>query len=499
MGILNLIKCEFIKILKKKSTLLFIIAIFISIVFCIALVNIRKNSFPEDIFRQYDKGWYDFDIDLKQSTLNSLKATASDEVKDIINDISDKLIMIKKEKDFEKYFDGYYKLEILQSYIGIPSKMVLLNKNDKEYKNCKEELKILWNLFENASFEDYIQYKFDELEKKYNSKLCSESEYLSAKETLENRLKYGIKKTNSMTDGWKEMVIDHSKYIRQILESKIDMSYPFEIKYVDEKYEKELEKQLFIDEYRLINNIAPTDAYIYSNQQEYSYDPDTYIGNHFYAFSVITVMFVIGIFACFLSASTIAEEAQSGTIKMLFVTPKKRYKILASKLITIIIITIILTIIFSQIVALVGSMLYKSTNYMYVENGKVYEMNNYLYILLLFLLKLPEIVIYILIGICFSTITRNLAASNIITVAMFSVVKFVNELLFGFVNIEFLRYLPFSNFDLESRVLPKIDYFNYSAMETLRPLSLEFSIVVLSVTALLLIITAFESFNKRDI
>ena len=258
-----------------------------------------------------------------------------------------------------------------------------------------------------------------------------------------------------------------------------------------------LQKNKLINNYRLENDIAP-----YYYDEEYFYNEDGYMRYHYNSFANTSGMIFIGLLIIILSAGTISEEVSKGTIKFLLITPNKRYKVLLAKILSILIILIVSTLIISQISIIIGNIAFgvSTNNYLYVTNGEVKVMDTHIYETLQYLLKMPEIIIYMLIGVALSTIVRNVGLSTVIATALYLVIPFTLTILDGFISLDFLRFLPFRNFDLINQVFPINMYINvinvsYSTFEP----TLTFSINVLIVTAILLIITIFESFNKRDI
>lgn len=211
-------------------------------------------------------------------------------------------------------------------------------------------------------------------------------------------------------------------------------------------------------------------------------------------------MFLITILFIILSTSSISDETAKGTIKFLLITPFKRYEILLSKLLSFILTLLFVTIILSLINVIIGNFLFPNTanDYIYFTD-KIHVIGTTIYSVLKYILKLPEILIYILLGITLSTTIRNTTIANSITlityVGSFGILKLIND----YPKLNFTKYLPFNNFNLQEKVFFLDSYKNIDLPNNLYNTSLDTSLVILSITAFLLLVTMFESFNKKDI
>lgn len=121
-----------------------------------------------------------------------------------------------------------------------------------------------------------------------------------------------------------------------------------------------------------------------------------------------------------------------------------------------------------------------------------------MYQLFQYLLKLPEIIIYILLGVSLSTLIRNTAIANIITVSSYLTLPIIMEKINEFITMDFVKYLPFSNFNLIDKIFEIEKCLQEGDNQTLLTMPAQYSVFVLSLTAIILLITALDSFNKRD-
>ncbi len=490
MRFVKLIINELTKIIKKKSTIVFIIISILSIIISCILVETKKDYYMISSNRtiktrievEYNLARYEglLKNEKAEQKKNSLKATI-------------KLYQYLLDNETENIINAQYKDEIIPKLITSYDELYSINKNEnEEYYNIKERnIDKLFEILKNGTFEEYIQFNKDEILQSYDLKEINYEEYISQIQEQDKILKYEIGKYMPENTAWKTIVmqdIDNNNYN---IESRYDFS---KSKYIDDDELENLINQNLIDEYRLENNIAPyyTDSQSMNNVLSYS----RYKYNQF---SNTLSIICIGILVIILASQSVAEEISKGTIKFLLITPCKRYKIILAKIISILITIIILIFLLSQISVLIGNIVFgaNTNNYIYTSNGEVKIMSTYMYETLQYILRIPELFIYLLIGVVFSTLTRNTAISTVITSFLFIGFPIGMKYLNSFMQIDYLKYIPFNNFDLADKILRLENYeITYPIISKL-PLSS--SIVVLSITSILLFIAIFESFNKKDI
>ena len=362
-----------------------------------------------------------------------------------------------------------------------------------EYKKRREKIEELKDILYNGTFEDYIDFNIKDLEEKYSNGLLEKSFYEYKLKELNMDLEYEVGKYTLDYYDWRDTVIGQNNSIDDVLNMKIDMQ---QMVYMTEERAKRLENDKLVNIYRLKNNLPP--CYI---DNDYMYNKSGYMRYHFNSFANSSSMLFIGLLILILAGTSISEEISKGTIKFLLITPNKRYKVLIAKILSILTVLIIATLIISQISVIVGNVAFgvSTNNYLYVSNGEVKVMDTHIYETLQYILKIPEIVVYMLIGMALSTLTRNTAISTIISSSLYLIVPFGLKELNNFISLNFLRFLPFRNLDFISQVFRINDY--ESLQNTIRDIefTLNFSIAVTVITVILLIITIFESFNKKYI
>ncbi len=492
MGLIKLIINECIKIFKKRSIIIFLTLSVVSFFISYGIVSIEKNSKSKYTY-------IDNSIEIMQLELDKLKnefKTATEDKQISLNfKIQTYEYAIKNNIQIHSV-NASYRANLIMQILAEEELLSSIEKNimKDEYINQIDKIARIQKILDDNSFEDYITYNKEKIEKDYNDKIITKDEYNTKIEEQNLALKYEIDKYPIVSDAvsWKKELLSENAKIVKTIES----GYNYDKKeYLTIDGIRKLQEQKIINTYRLDNNIAPNNV-INCEDNSNSY----YRWSYDY-FAIPLSMFFVSLLFIVLATSSISEETSKGTIKFLLITPFKRYKILLAKLISYILILIIITFILSQINVLLGNIFFSniSNDYLYVDNNRVEIMNTNLYVTLQYLLKLPEILIYILLGITLSTLTRNTAVANTFTVTTYIGVPPALYVIQQFVKLDFLKYLPFNNFDLRSKLLPFDTYNNTFAINNSYNTTLEFSLVVLGITAFLLLVTMFESFNKRDI
>ena len=207
------------------------------------------------------------------------------------------------------------------------------------------------------------------------------------------------------------------------------------------------------------------------------------------------LLFVI-IIAIMLTGTTISDEFNKGTIKLLLVRPYSRRKILASKLIaclvtliiSILVITII-EIIFSGFTYGFDTINVPAIIYNYNTNSIV-TMNVFMYMLINLLKILPLIIILALVAFVVATLSANTAVAIVIAFLVYFVSNIVNQLTMLFQS-KWIMIIPTLNWDLTQ--------YSYGHLPTIEGMNLGFSITICAVTIISLLVIAFEAFTRKNI
>lgn len=474
MKIIKLFIDENIKTWKKLSTKIMIIAIVLSLFAVLGIVKIMEKS-EELITTSYiyenQEEYLKEQIEYFETQLQNEKL-----------DDETKLGMERTLEEYKLYleynvspYSDSWKNEIIQ-------KIVDLKQNGDNAENL---LKIL----KDNNFNEYINYQKQEIKLQLDNNIISKQEYEDNLTILELKEKYEIGKNDNTDTDWKENIINGIEANQRSIRTGLNQNTRKLLK-AEEK--QKLEDSIKISIYRLENNIP--DASNGSNT------------NYRMRFELLAPMFsiaVISIAIIVIAGGTISNEITTGTIKFWALTPNKRWKIMTAKLLSILFYIIILVLITSLLSVAIANVFFEENGetYLYSQNGEVKEIGNTLYTIEFYFVKAIPIVLFALFAVMLSTITRNTAVSVSFSVALYIGNGIVMQILNQFITKDWIKFIPFNNLNLTSKIFP-----NSTDMSSLMfgsnfatSTSLGFSLAVLGVCAILMLITMYDSFNKRDI
>ncbi|AEB28816.1 putative ABC transporter [Carnobacterium sp. 17-4] len=202
---------------------------------------------------------------------------------------------------------------------------------------------------------------------------------------------------------------------------------------------------------------------------------------------------LIGIFVTIIASAMVSKEFSMGTIKLLLIRSYSRSKILTSKYIATLLITVTYYMslyIGTIVVALFTSEINSTTEYVYLSSDWTYMHSNFwLYFLGILASNLIYFIIIATIAFSLSTISRNTSLSLGATLGILFLGPLLTLYLFS--KTELTKYLLMANWNL-TNYLPG----NNPSMEGM---TLPFSMIINSLYLILLLFVAYYSFNKKDI
>ncbi len=205
----------------------------------------------------------------------------------------------------------------------------------------------------------------------------------------------------------------------------------------------EISERLALNEYKVTKNISGQhnlNALGFGTTSGYDKNAYDYM---FYALSIVTV--VITIFAIMMTATTIASEQDSGTIKLLLVRPYTRTKILLSKLLSVFFF-IVTFCVFAFIISFVaGWAIFGLTNaqVLAIFNGSsVFSIHPLLLMLIHLLTMIFQITFYASIAFTLAVVFKNFATALVSSVVVYLGAITCNLLLTKSVAY---KILPFTN------------------------------------------------------
>ena len=493
--ILKLLKNENKKELKKISTKIFIAAAIFTII--LAVIFVRFIYWLNDIGTSFiSENWKD---NLQVEINESIKINIQDakEAEDLTSQKNYETIIkiynFALENDINVYSPLYkdWKVTGLNEFINKSFSMqFFIEGNDIKNQEENERLEELFTLIKNDDYLGYVNSTKKWLDKDLENGAIPNEVYESKKEEIELKEKYEIGKGNNQDVSWKLNLFDEIISIKSELNSNID-SYTKKVLTYEQK--ENLENRLKIDIYRLEKNIAPFGLDV----DEANYR------SYFDSFAKGFSMLVISVLVIMMAGGAIGTEYSKGTIKFLVMTPNKRWKILLAKLINIVLIMVILTIIVAFVSIIVGNIFfanYEVSPYLYVQNGEVCELNHVLYVILDFLVEDIELFVYMLFALMISAVTRNTAAAIGLSLGTYMGNGIFMTIINTFVKYDWIRFIPFNNFNLSSRIFTNTSVMLPStSSDIVGNTPVWFSFIVLGVCSILMIVTMFDSFNKKDI
>lgn len=196
------------------------------------------------------------------------------------------------------------------------------------------------------------------------------------------------------------------------------------------------------------------------------------------------------IFAVVVAAGIVSTEFGTGTIKMLLTRPVKRWKILLSKLVTVILYGFTLFAVGLALSALVGLILYGTSTSveLQVVDGVVKEMSPWSYIFEEMLLSFGDFFLSII----FAFLIGSLFKSSSLAVSVTLITMLAGSIIVGLLSrFSFTKYVWLAHSDLTQHMDGRAP--------VIEGTTLGFSIGVLIVYAIIFLAITFIPFEKRDV
>ncbi len=504
MKILKLTYNEILKQIKKKS---FIICLAILLFFAIALPLLYKafayNQVSNDLYTSYD-------IENQQELIIKNPKTSEDK---LFNKLIDEKVEIIKTAISKKEQTSEFKTTLYETYITKKLNTIVLEdmiNNEKiDYDNIDETFYLATTNYKNLSKKELIKEQqkenkdIKELEQviKNNdytwylnyTKLSLDLNTETSKKTkalidemltlnIKNEKDSRINEANKIIDYYnqKEIIMSQNDYKK--LDTKI--SYKDYVKITKEK-NKELDNKIAQSYYALRNNIQ------YSNNAK-----DTFKDIINSDISVISLIIVV------IAGTIVSSEFSKGTIRLLVIRPNKRFKILLSKFLAIVALTIIFGLIAYTATIITCGLAFGFKNLLtsdlalvgtqVVKQSFIINTLKSTFIMLIPVLFIGTISFFL------STITKSTALSvglsifilmgNTLAIAILSLIKF------PFIELTFLPYLDFSQF----LSINKLDLINNYEMYQIY-YTFKKAILVITTWAIILYLISNLVFCKKDI
>ena len=486
----NLIKNELYKVFKRKS-----IYILLAIMLCIITLNtfLTKKYSIEDPVSTLTEEKYELQ-ELKR-TIDSYDKNSPGEKEEYYNALSN----IELYELTDKYKEPWKKIlirENLRNIIHSMNNAKYIEKDIEAYNEYKKEydkfLKELdsnsWKYFVNKEIKittDEIASLEKEREKAknkelYNSRIKEEKNKLEKlKLRLEKDIPYDNNYLNIALEDYKQAPQTYKEFKESIIKntSEFNIKEEYQIKRQYIEYMKNNANNKYIIDNKVDINSPKTTRNLLINTLS-----DNFL------FIMIIVAAVAG--------SIVSTEFDKGTIKLLLIRPYSRNKILLSKYIVsmFMIIFAILSAFIMQLI--VGGIFFgfSSLNipviiYNFVQN-KVMHINLFKYIFDNVLAVLPEFILLATLAFAISTITNVSTLGVALPIVGVGAADIINLIAINR-NIIPLKYFVTLNWNFTNYL--------YGGVNSFPTLSIPFSILICAIYFLIMIITAFIVFNRRNI
>ena len=486
----NLIKNELYKVFKRKS-----IYILLAIMLCIITLNtfLTKKYSIEDPVSTLTEEKYELQ-ELKR-TIDSYDKNSPGEKEEYYNALSN----IELYELTDKYKEPWKKIlirENLRNIIHSMNNAKYIEKNIEAYNEYKKEydafLKELdsndWKYFVNkeikASTDELASLEKEREKAKnkelYNSRIKTENNKLEKlKLRLEKDIPYDNNYLNTALEDSKPAPQPYKEFKESIIKntSEFNIKEEYQIKRQYIEYMKNNANNKYIIDNKVDINSPKTTRNLLINT----------LSDNF-----LFIMIIVAAGA----GSIVSTEFDKGTIKLLLIRPYSRNKILLSKYIVsmFMIIFAILSAFIMQLI--VGGIFFgfSSLNipvviYNFVQN-KVIHINLFKYIFDNVLAVLPEFILLATLAFAISTITNVSTLGVALPIVGVGAADIINLIAINR-NIIPLKYFVTLNWNFTNYL--------YGGVNSFPTLSIPFSILICAIYFLIMIITAFIVFNKRNI
>ena len=481
----NLIKNELTKIFKKKSIY---IILFVTLAFVILSNCMYKYFYNSGNYSYYSESY----VEYAREAIKGLDPNKTSDTKMYIEyktvlDVYDMM---------QKYPSDAWQTQIIASTVepyvterntylyGAEKNVEQANKIDEQINELLERLKNDdWKYFANEELQT-AEEKVKALEDEKNStddkqrleSLDSEIAVAQidldvAKYRVDEDIKYGQDYMNTALSKYQE----YSYTIEQMDSSNTDLTYQEKKDYNEAIQEREISK------YVIENHV----------DVEKANDLRGILSRFFSEFGLFIIVIVVMI-----AGTIVSEEFNKGTIKLLLVRPYSRTKILLSKFITVLIITVFAIAIILGMELIVGGLIFGFDSLQVpvvvynFNTNMIQEVNIFAYLGAQIIMQLPIVILLATLSFALSTIFTNSPVAIALPLLGYMGAAVINQLAIQY-NIGFLRYFVTLNWDFTQYL--------YGGMPLMEGLTPEFSVVICLLYFLIMLIPTFVIFKKKNI
>lgn len=497
----------------KKISIIVLLVIMVVIIFAFgALVKYQSDlNSNDDYSEQYQKEEVKRQLEdakIKVINIQDKKATASPEEKaklqleeklvqnrvDMLQYSIDSNIAIYSESYRAQAIKKMFNLKDTADQLKAVVPEQLTDQQKIQLVNAEADITALESVINNKDFKEYVAFLNRETN---NNPTLSEEEKKIYLDSNELKQKYNI---TGEVDG-KAVDGNAFKYIYILEKAKLSL-----LKDLDYTGDSQNLKPLTPDSRQEIKDMITVIEHNFSKGL-ITNNPDDRKGNDM-ASEVIPFMlnignFMIVILIMILAGGSVSSEMSTGSIKSLIISPTKRWKIFAAKYFSLLsagIVAALIAYIFSLLASGIFFGFEAGLPYVYASDGIAYELNFHIYQLGRLCTDFIVVLVYMTFAFMLSILTRNTAVSVALTIAVYFIGNTANAIIMQFFKGEWLRFIPFNNLNLTTKIFPNDIAARISGGTPASELnSLSFSLVYVAVLLICMIYIGLDSFNRRDI
>lgn len=526
MKIINLIKCEFIKNYTLKKIMLIILMLLVSVV---AITKINSMFYKDNIYNVTSELSY---AKWESNSYKSDGPITSLKEKYYYNSIKNRIDMLEKMEKTGNITQDSWQFNSWFNVLNLQNDNMVIHQliNEKE-----EELLKICN-------SNNIQY--DEYEGRIKL-FCDKS--IEELKIIENENNQKINKYKDILDENKyykliEYFLDTNKieqqlvsYYQKIVDEKIESDLDYRVRNLYQKMQLDsnstdvlLSKSTFMSEASSYNEYKDYETYLrfsndlkadneeklaivnYSILNSKKHDivfndynlinqDKTYISSKSAVNQIFNVSIVVMLLVIITSAGIVSNEHSKGTEKLLLTSPIKRWKIVLSKFLYLILHTYIIWFIALFLISLYSGFKYGFSDLfnskLLYESGHVVEVNYFFYIIKnMFICGIP-IISFVSIMFAISTITLKTTLSIGICTILTCVSPILWYIIYTY-KFWFIAYTPFPYLDY-NLIFDKFEYYLLSTKYI--NITDNTGIIISIITIVIMYLLSLIMYLKRDI
>ena len=485
----KLIKNELIKIFKKKTIYIALIAVLLLLIFMNCILKFSGSN-SNEIYAYTEEQMEYLKEDL--SKLDPKKSSDTSMYIELKSTIDTNELMLKYSKDA-------WQREIIENNIStyIQQKNTYEYGADKDNAKVEELNEIINNLILKLNQDDWKYFANEELD--------------LANKNLQELEEQKVKTNDKQLLKNLEVQIENAKIDKEVAEYRINEEIKYGNDYLNkaltryknlsqdliqleiENKDKENVEFLTKQQYNESLEQKEINKYILENKIDVNKNDSLkgILENFYNQFGIFILAVIIMV-----SATIVSDEFNKGTIKLLLVKPYSRTKILLAKFLTTVIMTVFIIAITILMQVLIGGILFgfDSLSLPVIEynfnTNSIQSINVFVYLGIQTLAQLPMIILLSTLAFAISTIFSNSALAIIISLLGYMANSVINQLAIMY-NLGFMKYFVTMNWDLSQYLFGGLPY-----MEGMTFIS---SILINIVYFLILIIPTVIIFKKRNI